>query len=203
MCRSLSCIHNMSTIQIALFHIVYNWACIFHLSINTMTCIRHEKETEYQKVMSRGRMGWAGVGGQAAQARPHWKVANGCRGLIDCFASGWGACEAGWLWLGTWNEVNEVTTGVVATRQTWTDTPAAWQQSSDRLGQRRFRGLCSVTAYMRRFPEIISNWHCDCNFCLNVLYDKGNWSISIFKKRFPVSRLFSVERKEELFWLQC
>lgn len=27
-----------------------------------MTCIRHEKETEYQKVMSRGRMGWAGVG---------------------------------------------------------------------------------------------------------------------------------------------
>ena len=56
---------------------------------------------------------------------------------------------------------------------------------------------------MRRFPEKTSNWRCDCNFCLNVLYDKGNWSISIFKKHFPVSRLFSVERKEELFWLQC
>lgn len=35
---------------------------------------------------------------------------------------------------------------------------------SDQLGQWRFWGLFSVTAYMRHFPEKTSNWCCNCNF---------------------------------------
>lgn len=135
--------------------------------------------------------------GGIIQARPHWQVANGCWGLIDCFASGGGACEAGWLCLGTWNKVNEVTTGVVATRQTWAEsekrllvtsgdvcspcsatnkefvTPTSWESGG-------FRGYVQLLHIWDTSLKNTSNRCCNCKFlCLNVLHEKGNsvnWS---------------------------
>lgn len=106
------------TCQIALFQsLVLSMHC--HRSINTTTCISEKWKG--------GRISKDDVARENRQSRPdlvqpgrpHWKVANGCWGLIDCFASEGGAARLVGYDLGTWNKVNEVTTRVVATRQTW------------------------------------------------------------------------------------
>lgn len=162
MCPSLSCIHNVSTFQIALYQSLR---------------LKHAKHLHELDVTRRSNITKKFCDfrrEQAVQTRPHWKVANGCWGLIDCFASGGGACEAGWLWLGTWNVVNEVTTGVVAMRQTWAKskyllvTSAACDHrvcySSEQLGPWRCYGV--IYCIYKMLPWKTSNMCCDCYiFC--------------------------------------
>lgn len=226
MCRSLSSIRNVSTIQIALFH--SRLLCMrFHPSTTQWPVwASSEKETEYQKVMLRGEQA---VQASPASSRPGHteKVANGCWGLIDCFASRGGACEAGWLWLGTWNKVNEVTTGVVAGRPGWGQNVCWLLQAratyahlqhdnrvydSDRRDSGGFGGLRSVTAYMRHFPEKLATSVATASS--NVLYGEGNsvyWSQSCSGRLYQLRKtfssmwddcLFSKGRKEEVFWLK-
>lgn len=103
MCRSLSCIH---TVNISDSFVSFSsYACI---SIRVLA--QWPVWATSEKKGDRISKGDGYEGNRQSRTGHTDKVANGCWGLIDCFASRRGACEAGWLWLGTWNKVNEVTT---------------------------------------------------------------------------------------------